>query len=154
MKRIAVFPGSFDPITLGHTHIVERASGLFDLIIVAIGVNTTKQYMFPLQQRVEWAKQVFEHLPNVDVQTYEGLTVDFCSRVGAKYILRGLRNGSDFDFEQSIAAMNKTLNPDIETILLNTDPTYAAIHSSIVREIIKNKGDVFGFIPKQIDVYA
>jgi pantetheine-phosphate adenylyltransferase len=154
MKRIAVFPGSFDPITLGHSHIVERASGLFDSLVVAIGVNTTKQYMFPLQQRVEWTKKVFEHLPNVDVQTYEGLTVDFCTHIGAKYILRGLRNGSDFDFEQSIGVMNKTLNPDIETILLNTDPAYAAIHSSIVREIIKNKGNVFGFIPNQIDVYA
>jgi pantetheine-phosphate adenylyltransferase len=154
MKRIAVFPGSFDPITLGHTHIVERASGLFDKIIVAIGTNTTKQYMFPLQQRVEWVRESFEHLANVEVETFEGLTVDYCSRKGANFILRGLRNGSDFDFEQSIAAMNKMLNKDIETILLNTDPTYAAIHSSIVREIIKNKGDVSLFIPPHIDVYA
>ena len=153
MKRIAVFPGSFDPITLGHTHLVERASGLFDKIIVAIGINTTKQYMFPHQQRLEWTRQAFAHLPNVEVQAFEGLTVDYCSKVGARFILRGLRNGSDFDFEQSIAAMNKSLNKDIETILLNTEPIYANIHSSIVREIIKNKGDVSLFIPPHMDVY-
>jgi pantetheine-phosphate adenylyltransferase len=153
MKRIAVFPGSFDPITLGHTHLVERASGLFDKIIVAIGINTTKQYMFPHQQRLEWTTQAFSHLPNVEVQAFEGLTVDYCSKVGARFILRGLRNGSDFDFEQSIAAMNKSLNKDIETILLNTEPIYANIHSSIVREIIKNKGDVSLFIPSHMDVY-
>jgi pantetheine-phosphate adenylyltransferase len=153
MKRIAVFPGSFDPITLGHTHIVERASTLFDKIIVGIGINTTKQYMFSHQQRLEWTREAFAHIQNVEVDAFEGLTVDYCSRVGARYILRGLRNGSDFDFEQSIAAMNKSLNHDIETILLNTEPAYASIHSSIVREIIKNKGDVSKFIPPHVDVY-
>ncbi|MDZ4750564.1 MAG: pantetheine-phosphate adenylyltransferase [Flavobacteriales bacterium] len=153
MKRIAVFPGSFDPITLGHSHIVERASSLFDVIVVAIGTNTTKQYLFPLNKRIEWTEKVFKNLSNVRVVTYEGLTVDFCKSLNANYILRGLRNGTDFDFEQSIATMNKTLNPAIETILLNTDPAFAAIHSSIVREIIKNKGDVSSFVPPQINVY-
>lgn len=150
MKRIAVFPGSFDPITRGHQNVVERAAPLFDHIIVAIGHNTTKQTMFPLEKRMEWLKASFAHLPHVSVDVYEGLTADFCHDRGANYLLRGLRNGGDFEYERTIAHMNKALRNELETVLIFTDPEYASVHSTVIREIIRNDGDVSDFIPPQI----
>ncbi|MEY4329499.1 MAG: hypothetical protein RL609_247 [Bacteroidota bacterium] len=153
MKRIAVFPGSFDPITLGHVNVIERCAQLFDEIIIGIGTNTSKNYMFPLNQRTQWCQGAVAHLPNVRVEQYDGLTIDYCKQVGAAFLLRGIRNGGDFEYERSIAHMNKSLYPTIETILIFTDPQFAFIHSTIVREILRNKGDVSSFLPKNIQVY-
>jgi len=152
MKRIAVFPGSFDPITKGHEDIVNRASGLFDELVVAIGINTTKKYMFSLEQRLQWLEQTFESNPKIRVASYKGLTVDFCKKIGAQFMLRGLRSSIDFEYERSIAQMSKELNSDIETVLFYTSPKLSAINSSIVREILKNNGDVSSFIPENIRI--
>ena len=152
MKRIAVFPGSFDPITKGHEDIVNRASGLFDELVVAIGINTTKKYLFSLEQRLHWLEQTFESNPKIRVTSYEGLTVDFCKKIGAQFMLRGLRSSIDFEYERSIAQMSKELNSDIETVLFYTSPKLSAINSSIVREILKNNGDVSSFIPENIRI--
>jgi pantetheine-phosphate adenylyltransferase len=154
MKKIAVFPGSFDPITLGHVNVIERSVTLFDEIIIGIGTNTSKNYMFSLEQRIAFCKGAVQHLENVRVEQYDGLTIDYCKQVDAHFILRGIRNGGDFEYERSIAHMNKSLHPEIETILIFTDPQYAFIHSTIIREIMKNKGDVSSFLPKNITVYG
>lgn len=154
MKRIAVFPGSFDPITKGHENVVQRASGLFDEIVVAIGVNTTKASLFSTETRLQWIRQVFASYQNVKVEAYEGLTIDFCKQQNAQYLLRGLRSGGDFEYERTIAQMNRYMNSGIETVILFTDPEYAAINSTVVREIIRNKGRVDRFVPEGIDVYA
>lgn len=152
MKRIALFPGSFDPITRGHENIVRRGAVLFDEVVVAIGHNTTKQSMFPLEKRKAWIEATFADLPNVRVDVYEGLTVDFCKKIGATFLLRGLRNGGDFEYERTIAHMNKALLDSLETVLVFTDPEYASVHSTVIREIYKNKGDVSQFVPKQINL--
>ncbi len=154
MKRIAVFPGSFDPVTKGHQNIVERASNLFDEIIVAVGVNTTKASLFTLEKRLEWLTKVFEGSENVKVGSYEGLTVDYCKSLGANYLLRGVRNSSDFEYEKTIAQMTKYMDENLETVILFTDPEYAAINSTVVREIIRNNGNVARFVPDGVDVYA
>jgi pantetheine-phosphate adenylyltransferase len=149
MKKVAVFPGSFDPITKGHESIIKRALPLFDKIVVAIGVNSSKRYMFTLEQRVAFCKSTFPET-NIVIETYEGLTVDYCLKIGAKYLLRGLRTSADFEFESSIAQMNNAMNTDIETIFMLTPPNLAAISSTIVRDIVKNGGDVSQFIPDSI----
>jgi pantetheine-phosphate adenylyltransferase len=154
MKKIAVFPGSFDPITKGHEEIVRRALPLFDEIIVAIGHNTSKASLFSLEQRVNWIETTFSDSPKVNVHTYEGLTVDFCRKYGAGFILRGVRNGGDYEYERSIAQMNKAMHSDVETVLLFSDLAFSSIHSTIIREIIKNKGDVSQFLPLNVNVYA
>jgi|SRR5690554_1473198 len=151
MKRIAVFPGSFDPITIGHQSLIQRAIPLFDEIIVAIGNNAQKKYMFDLAQRKEWIEGAFKH-KSIKVDLYQGLTIDYCEKVQAKFILRGVRNQQDFEFERSIAQMNKKLNDEIETVLMYTDPEYAAISSTIVRDIIRNGGDAHQFLPKNIQI--
>ncbi|MDZ4823733.1 MAG: pantetheine-phosphate adenylyltransferase [Flavobacteriales bacterium] len=153
MKRTAVFPGSFDPITRGHENIVRRAALLFDEIVVAIGINTTKEAMFPLKKRKQWLEKVFADLVNVRIETYQGLTVDFCKKTGAGYLLRGLRNGGDFEYECTIAQTNKSMASELETVLLFSDPQFASIHSTLVREIAKNQGDVSMFIPAQINIH-
>lgn len=151
-KKIAIFPGSFDPITTGHEAIVLRALELFDEVHVAIGINSKKTYLFDLDKRIQWLKDLFQDYPNVHVTHYQTLTVNFCKELGANYILRGLRNSVDFNYEKSIAQMNKALMPEIETIFLLTAPELSAINSSIVREIYINGGDISSFIPKKISL--
>jgi pantetheine-phosphate adenylyltransferase len=150
MNRIAVFPGSFDPITKGHENVVRRAAGMFDEIIVAIGHNTTKQSMFSMEQRSNWVEQTFADLANVRTVIYEGLTVDFCKQHGARFLLRGLRNSGDFEYERTIAHMNKALWPELETVLMFTDTAFVSVHSTVIREIIKNLGDVSEFVPSSV----
>ena len=149
MNKIAVFPGSFDPFTIGHESVVKRASSLFDKIIVAIGYNSQKNGFFPLEKRKEIISKVFENYPNVEINTYSGMTVDFCKEVNSKYILRGLRTAADFEYERAIAQMNLSIT-GIETVFLLTLPEHSPISSSIVREILRYKGDVSKFVPSSI----
>lgn len=153
MKKIAVFPGSFDPFTIGHESIVKRALLMFDKIIIAIGYNTNKKGFFPLEKRINWIKQIFANDQKVSVGKYEGLTIDFCKKMNANYILRGLRTAADFEYERAIAQMNKAMYPEIETVFLLTTPELTAITSSIVRDIIRNGGDASMFMPEEIDLY-
>ncbi|MDA7558259.1 pantetheine-phosphate adenylyltransferase [Flavobacteriaceae bacterium] len=148
MKR-AIFPGSFDPITLGHYDIIKRGIRLFDEIIVAIGVNTDKKYMFSLKERQQFIKSTFSDEPKVKVLTYSGLTVDFCKDIGVEFILRGLRNPADFEFEKAIAHTNRNLAP-IETIFLLTSAETSFIASSIVRDVIRNNGDFTKLVPEAV----
>ncbi|MBK9761135.1 MAG: pantetheine-phosphate adenylyltransferase [Flavobacteriales bacterium] len=150
-ERIAVFPGSFDPITIGHVSIVERALPLFDRIIMAVGVNSTKKYMFSLEQRLAWLNASFAGHKQVDVITYEGLTADLCKKMHAHFIVRGLRNSTDHGNERSIALMNRALC-GVETIFLPSLPEHAHISSTIVRELIANKADVSAFVPGAVRV--
>jgi pantetheine-phosphate adenylyltransferase len=152
MARIAVFPGSFDPITKGHEDMIKRALPLFDKIVVAIGVNADKKYMFSLEERKSWIRQTFAFEEKVEVDTFQGLTVNYCRQVGANFLLRGLRNAEDFQFEKSIAQMNRELAPDVDTIFLVTNPEFAAYSSTIVRDIVRNEGDVSKFIPNAIQL--
>ena len=149
MKKIAIFPGSFDPITIGHQNIVERALPLFDQVIVAVGENSQKKKMFSLEQRISFIEKTFATQPKVIVKSYAGLTVDFCNKTDSKFILRGIRNAKDLDFEQAIAQMNLALNPAVETIFLINEPKYGAINSSIVRDIHANGGNTAQFLPDQ-----
>lgn len=148
--KIAVFPGSFDPITVGHVDIVKRCIPLFDQIIIAVGVNSQKKYLFPLEKRMEWMHKVFENEPKIKVSSYQGLTINYCKEVSANYILRGIRSAADFEYEKTIAHLNHTMDLDIETILILSPPEYSSISSTIVREIILGKGDVSKFVPEEI----
>ena len=148
MKK-AVFPGSFDPITIGHLDIVERAIKVFDEIIIAVGNNTNKKYMFPKEKRVEFVKQTFNNYNSIKIESYSGLTVDFCKKNNTEFMIRGLRNPADFEFEKSIALTNRKMT-DIETIFFLTSPENSFISSSIVRDLIRNSGDYKLFIPKGI----
>ncbi len=150
MNRVAVFPGSFDPITNGHVDIVQRAVGLFDKIIIAVGQNARKKYMFSRKERMKYIHMAFEGVDEIEVAQFEGLTVEFCRSVGAQYILRGLRNPADFEFEKAIAQSNRMMNNRLETVFLLTDPEFSAISSSIVRDIFRNGGDVSMFVPVTI----
>jgi pantetheine-phosphate adenylyltransferase len=150
MKR-AIFPGSFDPITLGHYDIIKRAVTLFDEVIVAIGVNAEKKYMFSLEERMQFIKDSFADEPKVTVVSYEGLTVDFCLKNNVEFILRGLRNPADFEFEKAIAHTNRDLAP-IETVFLLTAANTSYISSSIVRDVIRNHGDYTKLVPKSVRV--
>lgn len=148
--KIAVFPGSFDPITIGHVDIVKRSIPLFDKIIIAIGVNTQKKYLFSLEQRTQWITEVFKDYPTIEVSSYTGLTINYCKEIGADYLLRGIRSASDFEYEKTIAHLNHSMESGIETILMLSPPEYSSISSTIVREIILGKGDVSKFVPKEI----
>lgn len=152
MKRVAVFPGSFDPLTRGHQSLVLRSLPLFDEIVVAVGVNALKQYFFSVEKRMEWIRSIFSSFPQISVASYEGLTVDFCRSVGARYILRGLRTSADFEFERGIGQVNKMMHPDIETVFLLSLPEHSSITSSIIRDLIRNGGDVSRFVPEGLDV--
>lgn len=152
--KTAVFPGSFDPITLGHFDIVERATPLFDKIIIAIGQNSQKKYMFTLEQRISFIQNTFKDFPNVSVEHFEGLTIDYCHSKNVNFILRGLRNPADFEFEKAIAQTNRELTKDnkIETIFLLTSADKSFISSSIVREIISFKGNYEILVPDSVRV--
>ncbi len=152
MERIAVFPGSFDPITIGHESVVMRALPLFDKIILAIGENSSKHNFFPIEQRKEWIRIIFKDYPQVDVQAYSGLTIDYCKRVGAGFLLRGLRTSADFEFERSIGQTNRKLNSEVETIFMLTLPEHTFISSSVVRDIVKHGGDATSFVPKAVQL--
>lgn len=147
--KIALFPGSFDPITIAHVDILKRSLPLFDRVVVGIGLNSSKQNFLSAEKREEIVKSIFTAYPNVDVQLYEGLTVDFCRKINAKYMVRGIRSASDFEYERAIAQINQTMMPDVETILLLSKPEYSAISSTIVRDILRNNGDVSPFVPKE-----
>jgi len=149
-NKIAVFPGSFDPITIGHLDLVKRAIPFFDEIIVAVGINSQKKYLFPLEKRLEWLEACFASEPNVTVGSFEGLTAHYCTKVKAKYLLRGLRNASDFDYEKTISQLNQIVGDGLETIFLISQPAYSHISSTIVREIIKGDGDATPFLPKEV----
>lgn len=146
--KIAIFPGSFDPITVGHEAVIKRALPLFDKVILAIGVNSSKNYMFSLDQRIEALNACFKHEPKVEVDHYSGLTIDYCKKVNAQYILRGLRVAIDFEYERNIALMNRQMNEDVETVFLISEPKYSAITSTVVRDILRNNGDIREFVPK------
>ena len=152
MEKIAVFPGSFDPFTIGHESIVKRALSLFDRIIIAVGHNANKRGFFPLEKRILWIREVFDGEPRISVDKYEGLTVDFCTKVNAKFLLRGLRTSADFEYERAIAQLNKQMMPDIESVFLLTYPEYTPITSSIVRDIIRLGGDASKFLPNSPDL--
>ncbi len=152
MSKIAIFPGSFSPFTLGHQSIVDRALPLFEKIIISIGVNAEKNEYFSINEREQWIEAVYKNNPKVEVKRYEELTVDFCDKIGAKYILRGLRNSHDFNYEKNIAQTNKDLNNDIETIFIIGPAKVSHISSTIIRDIIKNGGNVSQFLPKEIDL--
>lgn len=147
--RIAVFPGSFDPVTVGHVSIVRRALPLFDRIVVAIGENSTKRYMFALEQRLAWLKATFADSPKVEAISFKGLTADLCMELGAAHIVRGLRNSTDHGSERSIALMNHALR-GVETIFLPALSEHAHISSTIVRELMANNADVSAFVPAAV----
>jgi pantetheine-phosphate adenylyltransferase len=152
MKKIAVFPGSFDPFTIGHEAIIGRAMSLFDEIIIAVGANALKRNFYSLDTRKEMIKKVFKNEPRVRVDHYEGLTVDFCKKNGAGYLLRGLRTAADFEFERAIGQVNKSMAPGIETVFLLTVPEHSFINSTIVRDIIRSGGDASKFVPSAINL--
>ncbi len=147
MKRIAIFPGSFDPITNGHIDIIQRTIPLFDQIIIAIGINSQKQYLFSIEQRMNWLHEIFSGNEKIMISNYTGLTVDFCRSVNANFILRGLRNAIDFEYEKTIAAVNRSMFQDIETIFIPTAPELSHISSTIVRELIKYNGNYGHLVP-------
>lgn len=148
--KIAIFPGSFDPITIGHEDIINRGTELFDKVIVAIGVNSSKKYMHSLDERLEMLRKTFKDNNKVEVDTYKGLTVEYCKDKKANFLLRGLRTTGDFEFEQSIATMNAKLVPEVETIFLMSNPQHSAVSSTIVRDIIRNNGNASQFLPQNI----
>lgn len=149
-QRIAVFPGTFDPITLGHVDILKRSLELFDEIIIAIGVNTKKATLFSLEQRISWIKAIFADEEKVSVEQYDTLTVEFCKQRGANFLLRGLRNGTDFDYEIHIAQTNQKLAPGIETVFVMSSPELSYISSTIVRDLIIYKGDYKSMVPSEV----
>lgn len=152
MIRRAVFPGSFDPFTIGHESIVRRSLGLFDEIIVAVGKNTTKATMYSVERRVDSIRNVFKDEKAIRVEWYNGLTVAYCKEANARFILRGLRTSSDFGFERAIGQVNKAMEPSIETVFILALPEHSAISSTIIRDIIKNGGDARRFVPEGVEI--
>ncbi|MBL4677202.1 MAG: pantetheine-phosphate adenylyltransferase [Mucilaginibacter sp.] len=147
--KIALFPGSFDPVTKAHVDIVKRSVNLFDKLYIGVGVNSSKQGLLSAGKREEMLRAVFAYDERIHVVAYEGLTVDFCRSIGADYMIRGIRTVSDFEYEKAIAQMNHALEPEIESIFIVSKPGYSSISSSIVREIIRYNGDVSQFVPKE-----
>ncbi|HMX36703.1 MAG TPA: pantetheine-phosphate adenylyltransferase [Ferruginibacter sp.] len=150
MKRICLFPGTFDPLTLGHTDIIERALPLFDKLVIGIGRNSNKKPMFSEKQRLKWIKEIYKGNPKVDAIAYDGLTVDCCRQVGARFILRGIRYVNDFEYEKAIADMNRSIEAEIETIFLTCLPQYTSVASTLVRDVLRNGGDVSQFLPEVV----
>jgi pantetheine-phosphate adenylyltransferase len=150
MQRVCLFPGTFDPITLGHVDVIKRSVSLFDKLIIAIGVNSQKTPMFTVEQRIAWMKEIFKDYPQISVTSYSGLTIHYCKEVGAQYMMRGIRYIADFEYEKAIADMNRMLAPEIETIFLTCAPEYSTISSTIVRDVIRNNGDVSKIIPAEV----
>ena len=150
MKRICLFPGTFDPLTLGHVDIINRALPLFDKIVVGIGLNSSKAPMFTAEQRLQWIRDIYKDEDRVEGAVYEGLTIDYCKKIGANFILRGIRYVSDFEYEKTIADANRTLDRSIETIFLTGEPKYTSVASTIVRDILRNGGDASLFLPEEV----
>ncbi len=153
MKKIALFPGSFDPLTVGHEAIVKRALRIFDEVIIAVGANESKKGgFFPLEKRMEMIRTVFRDEPRVKIDHYDGLTVDFCRQKNAGFLLRGLRTSADFEYERAIAQVNKAMAPDIESVFLLTAPEHTPINSTIVKDILRHGGDASRFVPTAINL--
>ena len=150
MQRICLFPGTFDPVTLGHIDIINRALPLFDKVVVGIGINAAKNPMFTADQRKLWFDEIYKDEPKLSVETYDGLTIKFCQSIGAKFILRGIRYVSDFEYEKTIADANRTMDPNIETIFLTGEPKYTSVASTIVRDILRNGGNASPFLPDAV----
>ncbi len=148
--RIALFPGTFDPITLGHLDIIDRAMPLFDKLVVGIGRNANKKPMYSEEQRLQWILDIYKDNPKVEAVAYEGLTVNCCNEVGAKFILRGIRYVSDFEYEKAIADMNRSLDKKIETVFLTCSPQFTSVASTLVRDVLRNRGDVSQFLPAEV----
>lgn len=151
--KIALFPGSFDPVTKAHVDIVKRSVGLFDKVYIGIGANSSKQGLLSIETREQMLRAVFKHDERIHIVAYEGLTVNFCKSIGATYMIRGIRTVSDFEYEKAIAQMNHALVPDIESIFIVSKPGYSSISSTIVREIMRHDGDVAQFIPNEALIY-
>ncbi len=152
MQRICLFPGTFDPLTLGHTDIIERALPLFDKLVIGIGRNANKVPMFSEDQRLEWISEIYKNDTRVEGIVYDGLTVDCCKKIGAGFILRGIRYVNDFEYEKAIADMNRSLAPDIETIFLTCLPQFTSVASTLVRDVLRNGGNVSPFLPEQVNI--
>jgi len=152
MEKIAIFPGSFDPFTVGHESIVRRSVSLFDTIIVAVGVHSGKQPLMSVASRVAMINEVFRNDATVSCASFEGLTVDFCRKVHANYMLRGIRTAADFEYERAIAQINKKMLPEVESVFLLTNPEHTPVNSTIIRDIIRNGGDASQFLPENIDI--
>ncbi len=150
MMRICLFPGTFDPLTLGHVDIINRSINLFDKIVVGIGTNSNKTPMFSADQRLEWIAQIYKNTNKVFGVVYDGLTIDYCKKIGANFILRGIRYVSDFEYEKTIADANRAMDPSIETIFLTGEPKYTSVASTIVRDIIRNGGNASPFLPQAV----
>lgn len=150
MQRIALFPGTFDPITIGHLDIIHRSLPVFDKLYIGIGRNINKAAMFSEEQRLQWIKEIYKDEKKVDALIYEGLTVECCRKVKANFILRGIRYVSDFEYEKAIADMNRSLSPEIETIFLTCLPQYTSVASTLVRDVLKNGGDASPFLPEPV----
>ena len=150
MKRICLFPGTFDPLTLGHTDIIDRALPLFDKLVIGIGRNSNKVPMFSEKQRLKWAREIYKNNSIVEVMAYDGMTVDCCKKTGANFILRGIRYVNDFEYEKAIADMNRSLDQKIETIFLTCLPQFTSVASTLVRDVLKNGGDVSQFLPEVV----
>ena len=150
MQRICLFPGTFDPVTLGHTDIIDRSLPLFDKVVVGIGLNASKSVMFSPEQRLQWIQEIYKGQPKVEGAIYEGLTIQYCKKIGARFILRGIRYVSDFEYEKTIADANRTLDKSIETIFLTGEPKYTSVASTIVRDIIRNGGNASPFLPDAV----
>lgn len=150
MSRICLFPGTFDPVTLGHTDIINRALPLFDRLVIGIGRNSNKTPMFSEEQRLTWLREIYKETPKVEAIAYDGLTVDCCKNVGANFILRGIRYVNDFEYEKAIADMNRSIDKGIETIFLTCLPQYTSVASTLVRDVLRYGGDVSQFIPELV----
>jgi pantetheine-phosphate adenylyltransferase len=149
-QRTALFPGSFDPFTVGHESVVSRALNLFDKIVIAVGENSSKKHFYPLEKRVEWIRMIFENEPKVKVESYTGLTIQYCKEIGANYILRGLRTSADFEYERAVGQTNRILDSQIETVFLLTQPEHTFITSTIVRDVLKHGGDASKLLPQKV----